>query len=45
LGQGKPLFPRRLTSPSLRLVSVRQVGPGFAELQYEVPIEGRVVYG
>ena len=37
LGQGKPLFPRRLTSPSLRLVSVRQVGPGFAELQYEMP--------
>jgi dihydrofolate reductase len=45
LGQGKPLFPRRLTSPSLRLVSVRQVGPGFAELQYEVPIKDRVVYG
>ena len=37
LGQGKPLFPRRLTSPSLSLVSVKQVGSGFAELKYEMP--------
>lgn len=37
LGRGKPLFPRRLTSPPLRLVSVRQVGSAFAELVYEVP--------
>jgi dihydrofolate reductase len=37
LGKGKPLFPRRVTSPPLRLVSVRQVGTGFAELCYEVP--------
>lgn len=37
LGKGKPLFPRRVTSPSLRLASVRQVGAGFAELRYEVP--------
>lgn len=37
LGKGKPLFPRRVTSPALRLVSVRQVGSGFAELHYEVP--------
>lgn len=37
LGRGKPLFPRRVTSPALRLVSVRQVGPGFAELHYEIP--------
>ena len=37
LGKGKPLFPRRVTSPPLRLVSVRQVGTGFAELRYEVP--------
>ncbi|MEZ5292483.1 MAG: dihydrofolate reductase family protein [Vicinamibacterales bacterium] len=37
LGRGKPLFPRRLTSPPLRLVSARQVGTGFAELRYEVP--------
>jgi dihydrofolate reductase len=40
LGRGKPLFPRRLTSPPLRLVSVRQVGSGFAELRYEVPRGG-----
>jgi dihydrofolate reductase len=37
LGKGKPLFPRRLTSPPLRLVSARQVGAGFAELRYQVP--------
>lgn len=34
LGKGKPLFPRRVTSPPLRLLSVRQVGSGFAELRY-----------
>jgi dihydrofolate reductase len=37
LGKGKPLFPRRLTSPPLALVSVRQMGPGIAELRYQVP--------
>ena len=36
LGKGKPLFPRRVTHPPLRLVSVLQVGAGFAELRYEV---------
>lgn len=36
LGRGKPLFPRRVTSPPLRLVSVRQIGSGFAEMRYEV---------
>ena len=37
LGQGKPLFPRRMTNPAMQLVSVRQVGSGFAELRYEIP--------
>jgi dihydrofolate reductase len=37
LGAGKPLLPRAITSPPLRLLSARQVGPGFAELHYEVP--------
>jgi dihydrofolate reductase len=37
LGKGKPLFPRRVTSPPLVLVSARQVGTGFAELRYQVP--------
>jgi dihydrofolate reductase len=37
LGAGKPLLPRKITNPSLRLVSVRAVGTGFAELHYEVP--------
>lgn len=36
LGQGKPLFPRRLAQP-LALQSVRQVGSGLAELRYLVP--------
>lgn len=41
LGTGKPLFPRRITAPPFRLVSVRQVGTGFAELRYLVPrVEG-----
>nr|WP_315204853.1 dihydrofolate reductase family protein [uncultured Albidiferax sp.] len=37
LGQGKPLFPRRLTTPPLQLTSARQIGSGFAELRYAVP--------
>jgi dihydrofolate reductase len=36
LGKGKPLFPRRVVNPSLRLVSVRQAGTGLAELRYEI---------
>ncbi|BAZ03222.1 bifunctional deaminase-reductase domain protein (plasmid) [Tolypothrix tenuis PCC 7101] len=36
LGKGKPLFPRRVLSPVLRLVSVHQMGAGMAELRYEV---------
>jgi len=40
LGRGKQLFPRRVTSPPLRLVSVQQVGSGIAELRYEVPTVG-----
>ncbi len=40
LGSGKQLFPRRVTSPPLRLISVRQDGTGFAELRYEVPHGG-----
>ncbi len=37
LGSGKPLLPRRITSPSLVLESARAIGPGFAELRYRVP--------
>jgi dihydrofolate reductase len=37
LGKGKPLFPRRLTNPPLRLISAKQMGEGFAELRYQVP--------
>jgi dihydrofolate reductase len=38
LGRGKPLLPRRLMgAAALRLTSVAQFGPGFAELRYEVP--------
>jgi dihydrofolate reductase len=36
LGAGKPLLPRKITSPSLRLRSARAIGTGFAELVYEV---------
>jgi dihydrofolate reductase len=41
LGAGKPLLPRAIISPPLRLVSVRAVGTGFAELHYEVPRQPR----
>jgi dihydrofolate reductase len=37
LGAGKPLLPRVITSPPLRLVAARRIGDGFAELRYEVP--------
>jgi dihydrofolate reductase len=37
LGAGQPLLPRRIVAPPLRLMAVRQVGSGFAELRYEVP--------
>lgn len=37
LGSGKPLLPRAITSPPLRLQSARMVGAGFAELTYTVP--------
>lgn len=37
LGAGKQLLPRKIASPPLKLISVRQVGTGFAELRYEVP--------
>lgn len=36
LGSGKPLLPRRITTPPLRLVSARAVSTAFAELVYEV---------
>jgi dihydrofolate reductase len=37
LGAGKPLLPRRIAFPPLILSSARQIGPGFAELRYDVP--------
>jgi dihydrofolate reductase len=40
LARGKQLFPRRVTSPSLRLTSVRQINSGLAELRYDVPVPG-----
>lgn len=36
LGAGKPLFPRRVLSPILRLTHVRQMGIGMVELRYQV---------
>lgn len=36
LGAGKPLLPRLIAFPPLRLLSARAVGPGFAELRYAV---------
>lgn len=36
LGSGKPLLPRRLLGPTLRLTSVRQIGAAFVEHRYDV---------
>ena len=36
LGRGKPLFPRRVLHPALRLVSVQPMGSSMVELRYEV---------
>ena len=41
LGGGKPLLPRFIAFPPLRLTSARAMGPGFAELRYEVPAGAR----
>jgi dihydrofolate reductase len=37
LGQGKPLLPRRISHPPLRLVSAEKFGTSFVHLTYEVP--------
>ena len=36
LGAGKPLLPRVIHTPPLKLTSVQQFGDAFAELRYEV---------
>lgn len=36
LGRGKPLFPRRVLSPTLRLTEVRQMDGRMVELRYDV---------
>lgn len=36
LGRGKPLLPRAIAAATLQLASVRAMGPGFAELRYDV---------
>jgi dihydrofolate reductase len=41
LGGGAPLLPRAITTPPLRLVSVRAYGGAYAQLRYEVPQKPR----
>lgn len=36
LGKGKPLFPRQILSPTLRLMSVRQMGAHLTEMRYQI---------
>jgi dihydrofolate reductase len=36
LGTGKPVFPRRVIPPVLRLTSVQRIGAEFVELRYSV---------
>ncbi len=45
LGRGKPLFPRQVLSPVLRLVSVRQMGIGMVEHRYEISKIGTSEHG
>ena len=40
LGRGKPVFPRRVLSPMLRLVSVYRMGSGMADSCYEIDRSG-----
>lgn len=37
LGAGKPLLPRSIHTPPLKLTSIQQFGDTFAELKYDVP--------
>jgi dihydrofolate reductase len=37
LGTGRPLLPRQIAFPPLRLTSVQKIEAGFAELRYDVP--------
>jgi dihydrofolate reductase len=37
LGAGKPLLPRTITTPPLRLVSAERLGTSFVQLRYDVP--------
>jgi dihydrofolate reductase len=41
LGSGKPLLPRQIISPPLILISAQRIGPGLAELRYDVPRRSR----
>jgi dihydrofolate reductase len=36
LGKGKPVFPREVVGPKLKLVSSTPMGTGMIELRYEV---------
>lgn len=40
LGSGRPLLPRPIAFPPLRLTDVRRFGRSFVELRYEVPRSG-----
>jgi dihydrofolate reductase len=36
LGKGKPVFPRRVFGPNLKLTSMRQMGASMVELRYDL---------
>ena len=44
LGSGKPLLPRHIASPPMKLLSVKQIGSGFAELRYELPRQASKIH-
>ncbi len=45
LGRGRPLFPRRVLSPTLRLTAVRQIGSSMVELRYDIDRIGEAAQG
>ncbi len=40
LGKGRPIFPRRVLSPTFQLKSVRQMGTSMVELRYDIARAG-----
>ena len=40
MGAGKPLLPRRIITPPLKLISVKDYGHSFVQMVYALPKKG-----